>query len=48
LSPNPDLRSPDEVKSYATKLHAILRYLDVNSGDMEKGVIRFEANCLCA
>jgi aspartyl-tRNA(Asn)/glutamyl-tRNA(Gln) amidotransferase subunit B len=40
----PDLRSPEEVKVYATKLHAILRYLDVNSGDMEKGVIRFEAN----
>jgi aspartyl-tRNA(Asn)/glutamyl-tRNA(Gln) amidotransferase subunit B len=40
----PDLRSPEEVKAYATKLHAILRYLDVNSGDMEKGVIRFEAN----
>ena len=40
----PDLRSPEEVKTYATKLHAILRYLDVNSGDMEKGVIRFEAN----
>jgi aspartyl-tRNA(Asn)/glutamyl-tRNA(Gln) amidotransferase subunit B len=40
----PDLRSPDEVRAYATKLHAILRYLDVNSGDMETGVIRFEAN----
>ena len=40
----PDLRSPEEVRAYATKLHAILRYLDVNSGDMEKGVIRFEAN----
>ena len=40
----PDLRSPEEVKAYATKLHAILRYLGVNSGDMEKGVIRFEAN----
>ena len=40
----PDLRSPEEVRSYATKLHAILRYLGVNSGDMEKGVIRFEAN----
>jgi len=40
----PDLRSAEEVKAYATKLHAILRYLDVNSGDMEKGVIRFEAN----
>jgi aspartyl-tRNA(Asn)/glutamyl-tRNA(Gln) amidotransferase subunit B len=40
----PDLRSPEEAKAYATKLHAVLRYLDVNSGDMEKGVIRFEAN----
>src|SRR5512144_1941294 len=40
----PDLRSAEEAKSYATKLHAILRYLGVNSGDMEKGVIRFEAN----
>jgi aspartyl-tRNA(Asn)/glutamyl-tRNA(Gln) amidotransferase subunit B len=40
----PDLRSPEEVKAYATKLHTILRYLEVNSGDMEKGVIRFEAN----
>jgi aspartyl-tRNA(Asn)/glutamyl-tRNA(Gln) amidotransferase subunit B len=40
----PDLRSPEEVRVYATKLHAILRYLGVNSGDMEKGVIRFEAN----
>lgn len=40
----PDMCSPEEVRAYATKLHAILRYLDVNSGDMEKGVIRFEAN----
>ena len=40
----PDLRSPEEVRAYATKLHAILRHLDVNSGDVEKGVIRFEAN----
>ena len=40
----PDMRSAEEVKAYATKLRAILRYLVVNSGDMEKGVIRFEAN----
>ena len=40
----PDLRSAEEARAYATKLHAILRYLGVNSGDMEKGVIRFEAN----
>jgi aspartyl-tRNA(Asn)/glutamyl-tRNA(Gln) amidotransferase subunit B len=40
----PDMCSPEEVKAYATKLRAILRYLGVNSGNMEKGVIRFEAN----
>jgi aspartyl-tRNA(Asn)/glutamyl-tRNA(Gln) amidotransferase subunit B len=40
----PDLRSVDEVKAYATALRRLLRYLDVNSGDMEKGAIRFEAN----
>ena len=40
----PDMRSAEEARAYATKLHAILRYLEVNSGDMEKGVIRFEAN----
>ncbi len=40
----PDMRSAEEARAYATKLHAILRYLDVNTGDMEKGVIRFEAN----
>src|SRR5215216_2618475 len=40
----PDMRSAEEARAYATKLHAILRYLGVNSGDMEKGVIRFEAN----
>src|SRR6266496_3246899 len=40
----PDMRSAEEARVYATKLHAILRYLGVNSGDMEKGVIRFEAN----
>src|SRR5438128_2534300 len=31
-------------RAYAESLRAILRYLGVNSGDMEKGVIRFEAN----
>jgi aspartyl-tRNA(Asn)/glutamyl-tRNA(Gln) amidotransferase subunit B len=40
----PDMHSVEEVKAYATKLRSILRYLGVNSGDMEKGVIRFEAN----
>jgi aspartyl-tRNA(Asn)/glutamyl-tRNA(Gln) amidotransferase subunit B len=40
----PDLSSLDEVKAYATSLRTLLRYLGVTSGDMEKGVIRFEAN----
>jgi len=40
----PDMRSVEEARAYAEALREILRYLDVNSGDMEKGVIRFEAN----
>lgn len=40
----PDMHSADEVREYVTKLRAILRYLGVNSGDMEKGAMRFEVN----
>jgi len=40
----PDLRSVDETRALALKVRQLLRYLGVNSGDMEKGVIRFEAN----
>ena len=40
----PDLCSVEEVRAYATALRQLLRYLGVNNGDMEKGVIRFEAN----
>jgi aspartyl-tRNA(Asn)/glutamyl-tRNA(Gln) amidotransferase subunit B len=40
----PDLASVEEIKTFATHLRSLLRYLEVNSGDMEKGVIRFEAN----
>ncbi|MGD2077596.1 MAG: Asp-tRNA(Asn)/Glu-tRNA(Gln) amidotransferase subunit GatB, partial [Chloroflexota bacterium] len=40
----PDMGSIKEARAYATKTRQILRYLDVNSGDLEKGVIRFEAN----
>ena len=40
----PDLRTPAEVRAYGVQLRAVLRYLGVNSGDMEKGVIRFEPN----
>jgi aspartyl-tRNA(Asn)/glutamyl-tRNA(Gln) amidotransferase subunit B len=40
----PDMHSVEEVKAYAAALRRLVRYLGVNSGDMEKGVIRFEAN----
>ncbi len=40
----PDLRSVEQVKAYATRLRAILRTIGVSSGDMEKGAMRFEAN----
>ncbi len=40
----PDLHSAEEAVAYGEALRHILRYLEVNSGDMEKGVIRFEAN----
>ncbi len=40
----PDLHSLEAVRAYATSLRSLLRYLEVNSGDMQKGVIRFEAN----
>jgi aspartyl-tRNA(Asn)/glutamyl-tRNA(Gln) amidotransferase subunit B len=40
----PDLGSVKEAKLYAIKIRQILKYLRVNTGDMEKGVIRFEAN----
>jgi aspartyl-tRNA(Asn)/glutamyl-tRNA(Gln) amidotransferase subunit B len=40
----PDMRSVEEALDYANQVREILRYLGVNSGDMEKGVLRFEAN----
>ena len=40
----PDLSTPEEVIAYASGLRDMVRTLGVNSGDMEKGVIRFEAN----
>ena len=40
----PDINSANEAEAYARKLRSILRYLGVNSGDMSKGVLRFEAN----
>jgi aspartyl-tRNA(Asn)/glutamyl-tRNA(Gln) amidotransferase subunit B len=40
----PDLRSAKEARAYGEALRILLRYLEVNSGDMQKGVLRFEAN----
>jgi aspartyl-tRNA(Asn)/glutamyl-tRNA(Gln) amidotransferase subunit B len=40
----PELRSAEEVRAYAIGLRSLLRYLGVNSGDMQKGVIRIEPN----
>jgi aspartyl-tRNA(Asn)/glutamyl-tRNA(Gln) amidotransferase subunit B len=39
-----DIHSADEAYAFLTKLRAILRYLGVNSGDMEKGALRCEPN----
>lgn len=40
----PDLNNAEEAEAYARKLRSILRYLGVNTGDMSKGILRFEAN----
>ena len=40
----PDLRSPEEARTYLVKLQQMLRYLGVSSADMERGAMRCEAN----
>ena len=40
----PDFHSALEVRTYAEYLRALVRYLGVNSGDLEKGVMRIEPN----
>lgn len=40
----PDIHSGEEARAYALKIRQILRYLGVNSGDLEKGVFRVEPN----
>ena len=40
----PDFHSAEEVRAYAMALRSLLRYLGVNSGDMQKGVMRIEPN----
>jgi aspartyl-tRNA(Asn)/glutamyl-tRNA(Gln) amidotransferase subunit B len=39
-----DIHSPEEAYAFLVKLRTILRYLGVNSGDMEKGALRCEPN----
>jgi aspartyl-tRNA(Asn)/glutamyl-tRNA(Gln) amidotransferase subunit B len=39
-----DIHSPEEAYAYLSRLRTILRYLGVNSGDMEKGALRGEPN----
>ncbi len=40
----PDLGSAEEVRAYAMTLRNVLRYCEVNSGDLQKGVLRIEPN----
>ncbi|MEF8726149.1 MAG: Asp-tRNA(Asn)/Glu-tRNA(Gln) amidotransferase subunit GatB, partial [Candidatus Bipolaricaulota bacterium] len=40
----PDLKSPEQARKFMEKLRQILRYVEVCSGDMEKGSLRCDAN----
>lgn len=40
----PELHSVEAVRNYAYALRSILRYVDVNSGNLEKGLLRIEPN----
>ena len=40
----PDLHCAEDVRAYCIGLWTLLRHLEVTSGDMEKGSMRFEAN----
>ncbi|MCL0048582.1 Asp-tRNA(Asn)/Glu-tRNA(Gln) amidotransferase subunit GatB, partial [Dehalococcoidia bacterium] len=41
---DPDLSSPDEARLYLMRLHSLLRYLGVSTGNMEEGSFRCDAN----
>jgi len=43
----PDLHSAEEVRAYAMTLRKILRYCGVNSGDLQKGVLRIDPMFRC-
>lgn len=40
----PDMHNAEQVRQFAVALRSLLRYLGVNSGDMQKGVLRIEPN----
>jgi len=40
----PEISSPEEARDYLIKLHNILRYLGVSTGNMEEGSFRCDAN----
>jgi len=40
----PDIRSAEEARQYLIKLHSILQYLGVSTGNMEDGSFRCDAN----
>ena len=40
----PDIRTPHEARAYLNKMKQVLRYLNICSGDMEKGALRCDAN----
>ena len=40
----PDMHSVEDVRAYSYGLRRLLRYIEITSGDMEKGAMRFEAN----
>ena len=40
----PDMRSPEEARSYLTRLRSILQYIEVGTANMEEGSFRCDAN----
>ena len=40
----PDMRTPEQARSYLTTIHSILRYLGVSTANMEDGSFRCDAN----
>ena len=40
----PDMRSPEQARSYLTRLRSILRYIGVSTANMEEGSFRCDAN----